>query len=109
MTEEKITPQSSGWLMLFLALLLLVLTVVLFIYGVTGGRAVPVISSIVLLLIVIVLLTGLFAVEPNQCVVLLLFGEYKGTEIDPGISMDQPVQEPDERSLCASGISTANG
>ena len=70
MTEEKIAPQFSGWLMLSASLLLLALSVAVFIYGVTGGGAVPIVLSILLLLIVIVFLTGLFAVEPNQCIVL---------------------------------------
>ena len=101
MTEEKITPQSSGWLMLFVSLLLLGSTVVLFIYGVTGGGAVPIISSIVLLVIVIVLLTGLFAVEPNQCVVLLLFGDYKGTETTQGFRWTNPFKSRMKVSLRA--------
>lgn len=99
MTEERIAPQSSGWLMLIISLLLLVLSVAVFIHGVAGGGAVFVISSIVLLLTVIVLLTGLFAVEPNQCVVLLLFGDYKGTEITQGFRWTNPFKSRTKVSL----------
>ena len=99
MTEEKITPQFSGWLMLSVSLLLLALSVAVFIYGVMGGGAVPIVSSILLLVIVIVFLTGLFAVEPNQCVVLLLFGDYKGTETTQGFRWTNPFKSRTRVSL----------
>lgn len=99
MTEERIAPQSSGWLMLVVSLLLLALSVAAFIHGVTGGGAAFVISSIVLLLIVIVLMTGLFAVEPNQCVVMLLFGDYKGTETTQGFRWTNPFKSRTKVSL----------
>ena len=99
MTEEKITPQFSGWLMLSVSLLLLALSVAVFIYGVTGGGAVPIVLSILLLLIVIVFLTGLFAVESNQCVVLLLFGDYKGTETTQGFRWTNPFKSRTKVSL----------
>lgn len=99
MTEEKITPQSSGWLMLVVSLLLLALSVAVFIHGVAGGDAAFVVSSIVLLPIVFFLLTGLFAVEPNQCVVMLLFGDYMGTETTRGFRWTNPFKSRTKVSL----------
>ncbi len=99
MTEDRNTPQMSGWLMLFVTLVLLAVSVVVFIHGVTGGGPVPVVASILLLVIDIILMTGLFAVEPNQCVVLLLFGEYKGTETTQGFRWTNPFKSRTKVSL----------
>ena len=99
MTEDRNTPQMNGWLMLFVTLALLAVSVVVFIHGVTGGGPVPIVSSILLLVVDIILMTGLFAVEPNQCVVLLLFGEYKGTETTQGFRWTNPFKSRTKVSL----------
>jgi regulator of protease activity HflC (stomatin/prohibitin superfamily) len=69
---EKITKPTSGYLYIFLALAgigasIYLFSVELFIVGA------------LLLFLSIICLPGFFIVEPNKAVVMLLFGEYKGT------------------------------
>ena len=108
MTEEKITPQSNGWLMLSVSLLLLALSVAVFIHGVTGGGAVPIVSSILLL------------VSRNRLPDRVLCGRtesmrrppalrrLQGHRDHPGISDGPTRSRVGQRSRCAPGTSTAS-
>jgi regulator of protease activity HflC (stomatin/prohibitin superfamily) len=80
-------------------LLLLVLVLAGLLYSVVhtaktvedrGTRAAAIVSLLFLAVVDIVCLGGLFSVEPNQGVVLTLFGKYKGTERDPGLHWTNP-------------------
>ena len=71
---EKITKPSSGFLLLFLILLGIGSAIFLF----TQAFPIPILGA-PLLVISLISLAGLFIVEPNKAMVLLLFGEYKGT------------------------------
>ncbi|MEW6366984.1 MAG: SPFH domain-containing protein [Acidobacteriota bacterium] len=55
-----------------------------------GGPALPVILTIVALAIEIILLRGPFIVNPNEAVVLQLFGAYAGTVKTPGLRWSNP-------------------
>lgn len=69
---EKITKPSSGYIFLLILLAILVATVFAFIYQQYFlGAATS--------LLFFISLGGFFIVDPNKAVVLLLFGEYKGT------------------------------
>jgi regulator of protease activity HflC (stomatin/prohibitin superfamily) len=69
---EKIIRPTSGYIYLFLALAGIAASVYLFTQemAIVGG---------ILLFVSIICLPGFFIVEPNKAVVMLLFGEYKGT------------------------------
>ncbi|OOG73309.1 SPFH domain-containing protein [Algoriphagus sp. A40] len=69
---EKIIKPVSGYIALFLALAGMAISVYLFTQGspIVGG---------ILLFVSIICLPGFFIVEPNKAMVLLLFGEYRGT------------------------------
>jgi regulator of protease activity HflC (stomatin/prohibitin superfamily) len=69
---EKIIKPSSGYLYLFLALAGIAVSILLF-------RQELFILGVILLFLSIICLPGFFIVEPNKAVVMLLFGEYKGT------------------------------
>ena len=68
---EKITKPSSGYIMIFLVLIGIFVSVIFFTYGSAIG-AVPLFLSILCI-------PGFFIVEPNKAAVLLLFGNYEGT------------------------------
>lgn len=68
---EKITKPSSGYIMVFLTLLGIAASVLLLSAGSPIGG--------VFIFLSILCVPGFFIVEPNKAVVLLLFGEYKGT------------------------------
>ena len=96
MTNEQIVKTKSGWTMLPLLLGLLFLDIYMFIQGVvltkaddSMGVALIFLSGLALIALV-VLMCGFFIVEPNKSVVLLLFGDYQGTEKTSGFKWANP-------------------
>ncbi|MDE0960833.1 MAG: SPFH domain-containing protein [Planctomycetota bacterium] len=85
-TEEKIVQVSHGWNSLFLALLLLAGAITLLVAAPIPLKIAAAISIPVILL----LLLGLFTVQPNEARVLLLFGNYRGTELRSGFFWANP-------------------
>lgn len=84
--EEKELKAMSGYLMLFVGILGLVLGGAALLYGImilsatgggTGGWMI--LAGLVLLLIFFILLCGLKVINPNEALVLALFGNYYGT------------------------------
>jgi len=85
-TKEEIVQVAGGWGRLFLHLLLLVGAIVVLIVA-----PIPVKIGIAILMpVLIVLLFGHFTVQPNEAMVLLLFGAYRGTEIRSGFFWANP-------------------
>lgn len=89
---EKIIKPSSGYLFI----LLLISLILLVIFGIIAGR--PIISIIPGLLF-FVGLPGFFIVEPNKAMVLLLFGDYKGTVKASGFFWVNPFMTKKKISL----------
>ena len=91
---EKITKPSSGFLLLFLSLAGIAASIFLFFIGfpypIVGG---------VLLTLSLINLGGFFIVDPNQAMVLLLFGEYKGTVKANGFFWVNPFMTKKKISL----------
>ncbi|MEX1240049.1 MAG: SPFH domain-containing protein [Cyclobacteriaceae bacterium] len=72
MTKEKINSPVSGYIMVTVVIILLAIAL----WGLIGLR----ISAFgLLILLTIALFPGFFFINPNNSVVLVLFGEYKGT------------------------------
>jgi regulator of protease activity HflC (stomatin/prohibitin superfamily) len=61
--------------------------------------AMTVFSALVFALALLVLAKGLFTIEPNQAVILLLFGKYKGTEHTTGFRWTNPFYQRKKISL----------
>jgi len=104
MITENVKPQYNGWSALGLFTLLLLASIVGFIYGIklvkTGfGGVALLLSSILLLILAVFMLVGLFTVEPNEAVVLLLFGKYQGTEKETGFRWANPLYSKRKISL----------
>lgn len=89
---EKIIKPSSGYLFI----LLLISLILLVIFGIIAGR--PIIS-IIPGLVFFVGLPGFFIVEPNKAMVLLLFGDYKGTVKASGFFWVNPFMTKKKISL----------
>ena len=90
-SSERPASTSSGYVMLLLLLLLLVGTPMLTIwFGMNGYDAgaglTGLFGSIAFLFIAI----GFFLLQPNQAVVITLFGDYKGTERTTGLRWTWP-------------------
>ena len=89
---EKITKPMSGY-----AIIVLHLAVILAaIYTLSNGMVIPGIASIFLF---ILLVPGYFIVEPNKAMVLLLFGDYKGTVKANGFFWVNPFMTKKKISL----------
>ena len=102
MIKEQTRTVASGWLMLGILLSALILSVIVFVRGVTSS-SVPLAPVVVLTIFVatgaIVGLVGLFVVNPNQGRVLQLFGKYVGTVRDPGLRWANPFYSKRSVSL----------
>jgi len=97
-------------------LLLLILTLILLIYALvfTGqsfesgpGKVFAIMALLFLCVVDLLLMTGLFSVEPNQGVVLTLFGKYRGTERGPGLHWTNPFLAKKRISLRVRNFETA--
>jgi hypothetical protein len=91
MIKEIRTSPGSGLAALFVMIFVFGLTVCGAIFLPREGYPWPVIALDILILIVdVVCLSGLFTVQPNQGVVLTLFGRYKGTATEAGLRWASP-------------------
>jgi len=79
MNAEKSATPGSGYVMLFVGLLLIGLGVYSLILGIQTENAWFIIGVVVCMLLGLLVLAGLFVVNPNDSRVLILFGTYKGT------------------------------
>ncbi|HOO65622.1 MAG: SPFH domain-containing protein [Bacteroidales bacterium] len=94
MKEEKNFKASSGYLFLVLALLAIATTVFAFIRGVFWLGS-------ILILVDILLLAGLMVVNPNESMVMVLFGAYRGTVKKNGFWWNIPFYSRKKISLRA--------
>ncbi|HOC47752.1 MAG: SPFH domain-containing protein [Bacteroidales bacterium] len=94
MKEEKLFKASSGYLILILGLLLIGAAVMCFIGGIFWLGAVLVFVSLFLL-------AGLMVVDPNESMVMVLFGAYRGTVKTNGFWWNIPFYSRKKISLRA--------
>ncbi len=85
MIRESAANSRSGMFMLVLLPLLLILDVWWLIAAARAGSALQIVTAGLGVAVISILLGGFFVVEPNQSAVLLLFGNYKGSERRPGL------------------------
>jgi regulator of protease activity HflC (stomatin/prohibitin superfamily) len=85
-TYERPYATMNGIAMLLLAIGL----VFLIIGGLVTARAAFVFVAIGLIVAIVFILAGLFMLQPNQAGVLMLFGDYLGTERKPGLRWTWP-------------------
>ena len=89
----------NGFLMLFLLLLMLCGVVFSFFLGVTG-----IITGSFLTLVWIILLCGFVKLEPNEAVVMIFFGKYKGVLRETGFFWVNPFMSKKKLSMRARNL-----
>src|SRR5258705_8240331 len=90
MIRESAAKTQSGFFMLALIPLLLVLDIWWLIASAAAGSPWPVVIASFAAVVIAILLGGFFIVEPNQSAVLMLVGNYKGSERRPGLWWANP-------------------
>lgn len=98
--HEKLIRPLNGIMVLILALLLLLLCLPVFIIGAVMLDYSPltgllmILVSFAFVILGILLLTGLHQVNPNEALVLVCFGKYYGTIMEPGYYFTNPFARP---------------
>lgn len=97
MKEEKTIKPSNGYLILFILLISLIVSVFTGLYTEN-------LYYIIISVVCAALLPGLILVNPNTSKVILLFGEYKGTIKTNGLYWANPLYKKKTISLRASNF-----
>lgn len=99
MIRESTAQTRSGYFMLVLLPLLLLLDIWWFASSARASAVLPSIAAGLGLVILSILHAGFFIVEPNQASVLMLFGNYKGSERRPGLWWANPFMSKKKVTL----------
>lgn len=105
MKKEITKTQMNGWTALFANIIFLLAAIAIFIYGIVllkqrdGSGGFVLALGILMLVTSILIFAGLFTVEPNEAVVLILFGKYIGTEKTTGFRWANPFYTKKKISL----------
>src|SRR5688572_17521829 len=91
-TEEIQFQSSSGYMPLFFAFIALL--------AIPGGALMrlPALSVLAILLLIF-LVKGVYMLQPNQSALLMLFGEYRGTDYATGLRWANPFMNKTKVSL----------
>lgn len=102
---KEITGKTkAGGPILIVSFLLLIVSTVLFIVGIGIENAILISAGIVLFVVFIFLLPGFFTIQPNQAMVLILFGKYTGTIKQEGWHWANPFYTRKKISLRSRNI-----
>ena len=102
-TEHRLKTMT-GWGPLSFGILLIIASIVGFIWAISHETFLVLFASIFSLLVGILALVGLFVINPNEAVALLLFGAYKGTSKDNGLRWANPFYSKMNLSLKARNL-----
>jgi regulator of protease activity HflC (stomatin/prohibitin superfamily) len=97
MKQEKIFKPQNGYLMLLIAVLMVLVPIPLLIMF-------RMFLLILLIIAGVIMMMGVFVVNPNESMVLTLFGAYKGTAMDNGFFWANPFLTKKKISLRARNI-----
>jgi regulator of protease activity HflC (stomatin/prohibitin superfamily) len=104
MLTERRLKTASGWAPLFLAILMVLGAIFGIIWGITHGSLGLVVVATLTLIASFFVFGGLFVINPNEAVALLLFGAYKGTSKDNGLRFANPFYSKMKLSLKARNL-----
>ncbi len=90
MIRESAAKSSSGMFMLILWPVLLLLSIWWLVQAARADSALQVVGAGLAILYFALMLGGFFVVEPNHASVLMLFGNYRGSERRPGLWWANP-------------------
>lgn len=99
MIRESQAQTSAGYLMLVVLPLLLIGTVWTLVLAAQAHHVAFAIASVVAMFVVLTLMAGFFVVDPNVGGVVVLFGQYVGTERRPGLWWTNPFATKRKVSL----------
>jgi len=91
MLSEKVIKGTSGWLMVFLLIAIVIVSVAMLRLGIRAESGPLAILWILVLIADLVCWAGLTVVNPNEARVIQLFGVYKGTIKDQGFFWVNPL------------------
>ncbi len=95
---------KPGGLVLLLSFLVLILSVVIFVNAIINGPEFLAAVGILLFIIFIFMLPGFFTIQPNEAMVLILFGKYAGTIKKAGWHWANPFYTKKKISLRSRNI-----
>lgn len=105
--QERVLHSLSGYSMLLLALVLKTLSI-FWLLQMSGVASVEqVLMRLSLLFVGVFLLFGLYIVQPNEAIILSLFGDYRGTDRNPGLRWALPLYGKRRLSLRARTLNTS--
>jgi regulator of protease activity HflC (stomatin/prohibitin superfamily) len=111
MLKEKLISTPNGIAVLLVVLVMLVLPIVMIIMAVRGAEGSKPVFQIGFWIVVwvadLIALGGFFTVQPNQGVVLTLFGRYVGTVSEPGLRFANPFYAKKHVSLRVRNFETS--
>jgi regulator of protease activity HflC (stomatin/prohibitin superfamily) len=88
MDHNQVVKVSSGWLMLFIDILLYIFSILVFARSM--GVAPMMLLAAAILFVALLITPGFFIVNPNYSALLVLFGKYHGTVVDNGFMWANP-------------------
>ena len=104
-TREIERRTAGGYTMLFVGIALMAVDLFVFLnIGSLGLRGV--VAGVVLALLGALILAGLYMLQPNEAAILLLFGEYKGTDRTEGLRWANPFYKKQKISLRAHNLAS---
>lgn len=104
-SEERSLKTLSGWVVLPIHVIVMILAIVGMVVSLKGNPNVPWFVIFLLLEIACgVAMGGYFTLQPNNARVLLLFGDYKGTERRTGFHWTNPFYTKKEISVRARNL-----
>lgn len=101
-TQEVNFRSFSGYLALLIAAMALIaipVHIILAAKGGPGGQAPSPWFILSMVLVLVILLKGLYMLQPNQSVLLMLFGSYRGTDHATGLRWANPLLNKTKVSL----------
>ncbi len=99
--KERPYRSINGYGIVAVAVLLMVLGAVAM-----AQRLMPPPASVLLIVAGLVLVPGLYMLQPNEGIILTLFGEYQGTDRTEGLRWTNPLQTGKKISLRARNLNT---
>jgi regulator of protease activity HflC (stomatin/prohibitin superfamily) len=97
--REQPTSAASGWFLLFVALVLIVLGLITIIGGARTESVALVLGGVLFFIAGLVTTGGFFTLQPNEAAVFTLFGAYRGTTRQNGFLWANPFYRKQKISL----------
>lgn len=95
---------KSGGITFLISFLVLILSVVIFVYAIVEGPDSLAVFGVIVLVAYILIMPGFFTIQPNEAMVLILFGKYAGTIKKAGWHWANPFYTKKKISLRSRNI-----